>query len=170
MEKLFEYGKVIFSYPCKEQVDDMVEMMNCASIASMLFTRERKFTREMELDWIEANQDGYNFSVYDCDSLEYVGNCGFNDIENNRGEIGLTICEKMQGKHYAKDIIKGLMKYAFDELKLDEVYGIIFSDNIRSLNCTKQLGFKEYNRDEHIFERNGIPVDDVYLSYKRIYE
>ena len=73
----------------------------------------------------------------------------------------------MQGKHYAKDIILGLVRYGFEELGLDEIYAIVFSDNVRSLNCVTQLGFQEYARNKNILERNGIPVDDIFLSLKR---
>ena len=73
----------------------------------------------------------------------------------------------MQGKHYAKDIISGLAAYGFRELELDEIYAIVFSDNVRSLQCVTELGFKEYARKKNVLERNGVPVDDVYLRIKR---
>ena len=73
----------------------------------------------------------------------------------------------MQGKHYAKDMINGLIDYGFNILGLDEIYSIVFSDNVRSINCMIQLGFKEYNRDKNVTERNGNQIDDVYYSKKR---
>lgn len=71
---------------------------------------------------------------------------------------------------YAKDIISGLIEYGYNELGLDEIYGIIFSDNIRSLNCVKQLGFEEYARDKGIFERYGTLIDDVYFKISKAKE
>ena len=167
MEIVFKYGKCIFTKLDLNNVDDMVEMMNNDNITSMLSTKKRVITREMEVEWINNHQDDNNFSVYDCETLEYIGNCGFNEIENNRGEIGLTIREAMQGKHYAKDIINGLIDYGFNVLGLDEIYSIVFSDNVRSINCMVQLGFKEYDRDKNVAERNGNQIDDVYFSRKR---
>jgi len=73
----------------------------------------------------------------------------------------------MQGKHYAKDIINGLIDYGFNILNLNEIYAIVFSDNFRSLNCIQGLGFVEYDREENVLERNGNKVDDIYLSLKR---
>ena len=167
MEVIFKYGKCIFTRPNMNNVDDMVEMMNNEKIASMLSTKKREITREMEIEWINDHQNDNNFSAYDSESLEYIGNCGFNEIDGNRGEIGITIRESMQGKHYAKDMLNGLINYGYDVLGLDEIYAIVFSDNIRSINCITQLGFKEYNRDKNVIERNGIQVDDVYFSKKR---
>jgi RimJ/RimL family protein N-acetyltransferase/ADP-ribose pyrophosphatase YjhB (NUDIX family) len=166
MKKVFEYGKCVFTRLNVDNADDMVEMMNNEKISSMLSVRKRTITREAEIEWINAHQEDEFFSVYDRDTMEYIGNCSYNEIDGKRGEIGLNICEHMQGKHYAKDIITGLAEYGFRELGLDEVYGIIFSDNIRSLTCVTQLGFEEYARDKGIFERNGIPVDDVYFRLK----
>ena len=167
MKELFRYGKCLFTRVNFDNVDDMVEMMNNDRITSMLSTKKKIVTKEMEVEWIKEHQNDYSFSVYEIKTLEYIGNCGYNDINDNRGEIGLTICEHMQGKHYAKDIINGLLEYGFNTLRLDEIYAIVFSDNIRSLNCMTQLGFEEYKRDKNIFERNGIQVDDIYLNKKR---
>ena len=160
-------GKIFFTKPDLKNVDDMVEMMNNDRISSMLSTKKRVITREQEIEWINKHQDDNTFSVYDKETLEYIGNCGFNEIENNRGEIGLTIRETMQGKHYAKDIINGLIDYGYNVLGLDEIYSIVFSDNVRSINCMIQLGFKEYNREKNVAERNGSQIDDVYYSRKK---
>ena len=73
----------------------------------------------------------------------------------------------MQGKHYAKDMIKGLIDYGFNTLGLNEIFSIVFSDNNRSINCMVQLGFEEYDRDKNVIERNGNQVDDVYFNLKR---
>lgn len=167
MIEIFRYGKCIFARPNIENVDDMVEMMNDESIQSMLSTKKRVITKESEIEWINAHQEDNTFSVYDSETLEYIGNCSFNEIDNNRGEIGITIRKKMQGKHYAKDIIKGLINYGFDVLNLDEIYSIVFSDNERSLNCMVQLGFEECKREKNVVERNGMQVDDVYFNLKR---
>lgn len=166
MNEVFRYGRCIFTKLDINQVDAMVEMMNNDKIRAMLSTKKKVITKEMEIEWINANQDSNNFSVFDADTLEYIGNCGFNEIDNGRGEIGITIREGMQGKHYAKEIIKGLIEYGFEKLNLNEIYSIVFSDNVRSLNCMTQLGFEEYSRDKNVVERNGQQVDDVYLSYK----
>lgn len=167
MTVVFEYGKCIFARPNINNVDDMLEMMNDEEIQFMLSTKKRTFTREMEMDWVNSHQEDSIFSVYDVETLEYIGNCGFNEINKNKGEIGLTICKKMQGKHYAKDIINGLIEYGFNTLGLDEIYSIVFSDNKKSMNCMIQLGFEEYNREKNVLDRNGHQVDDVYLNLKR---
>jgi RimJ/RimL family protein N-acetyltransferase len=124
-------------------------------------------TKESEIDWVNSHQEDNTFCAYDLETKEYIGNCGINEIDNNRGEIGITIRKQMQGKHYAKDMIKGLIDYGFNTLGLDEIYSIVFSDNIRSINCMIQLGFEEYKRDMAVINRNGNQVDDVYFNLKR---
>ena len=135
MEVVFKYGKCIFARPNMNNVDDMVEMMNNEKIASMLFTNKKEITREMEIDWVNRHQNDNTFSVYDNETLEYIGNCGFNEIDGNRGEIGLTIRESMQGKHYAKDIINGFSgDYIIKSISLPlDINGTM------SLSCTKAL-------------------------------
>lgn len=167
MIEVFKYGRCIFARPNVDNVDDMVEMMNDESIQSMLSTKKRVITKDSEIEWINNHQEDNTFSVYDFETLEYIGNCGFNEIDNNRGKIGITIRKQMQGKHYAKEIISGLINYGFHVLNLDEIYLIVFSDNEISLNCMVQLGFKEYKREKNVLQRNGIQVDDIYLKIEK---
>ena len=166
MEILFEYGKCFFTKPNIDNIDDMLDMMNDEDISKMLSKNKRVISREKEIEWINKQQNSYNFSAYDKETLEYIGNCGFNEIDGNRGEIGIVIRKKMQGKHYAKDIINALIEYGRENLKLDEVYAVVFSDNIKSTNCITQLGFLEYHRDNNVTYRDGNQVDDVYYHKK----
>ncbi|MCR5482912.1 MAG: GNAT family N-acetyltransferase [Bacilli bacterium] len=167
MKDRFKYGKCIFTNPNLDNINEMLEMMNDPEIQSMLTTHPRTYTYEDEVSWIKSNQDKDCFSTYDANTLDYIGNGGYNEIDNDRGEIGIVIRKQMQGKHYAKDIINGLIDYGFNILNLNEIYAIVFSDNIKSLTCMKELGFTEYDRDKNVIERNGNKVDDIYLSLKR---
>ena len=81
MTELFRYGKCIFTRPSINNVDDMVEMINDEEIQSMLSTKKRTFTRGMEIDWVNSHHEDSIFSVYDTETLEYIGNCGFNEIK-----------------------------------------------------------------------------------------
>lgn len=165
MKEVFEYGKCIFIRPEIAFVDDMLEMMNDPEIQSMLFNDPKVITKESEIEWINSHQEDHTFSVIDKETKEYIGNCAYNEIIGNRGEIGITIIKRMQGKKYAKDIIKGLIEYGYNTLKLDEIFAIVFSDNIRSLNCISDLNFKEYKREKNVITRNNQPVDDIYLKH-----
>ena len=167
MNEVFRYGRFIYTRPDVKYVDKMVEMMNNENISSMLSINKKIITKEIELEWIKNHQNDNTFSIINSETMEYIGNCGFNEVKDNKGEIGITICENMQGKHYSKEIIKGLIEYGFNNLKLNEIYSIVFSDNIKSLNCMIQLGFKEYKRDKDVIKRNGKYIDDIYLNLKK---
>ena len=167
MKEVFRYGRCIFARPNMDNVDDMVEMMNDPDIASMLSLEKRDYSREGEINWINKHQEDSTFSIYDANTLEYIGNWGYNEIENGRGEIGLVIRKQMQGKHYAKEIITGLVEYGYNELGLDDVYAIVFSDNVRSFTCVTELGFEEYNREQTGVYRNGKEIEDVYVSKRK---
>ena len=65
MIEVFRYGKCIFARPNIQNVDDMVEMMNNEKISSMLSTKKRVITREMEIEWINNHQNDNTFSAYD---------------------------------------------------------------------------------------------------------
>lgn len=167
MKEVFRYGRCIFTRPNIDNLEDMVEMMNDPEITSMLSLEKRDYSREGEINWINKHQEDSTFSIYDANTLEYIGNCGYNEIEDGRGEIGLVIRKQMQGKHYAKEIITGLVEYGYNKLGLDDVYAIVFSDNVRSFTCVTELGFEEYNREQTGVYRNGKEIEDVYVSKRK---
>ena len=64
------------------------------------------------------------------------------NIENNKAELGICITRDKQDKHYGKEAMDRIVKYCYEELKLDEVYLNVHSDNPRAIKCYENCGFK----------------------------
>ena len=90
---------------------------------------------------------------------KFIGNIGIEDINNNIGELGISITRDMQDKHYGTESIKALIDYAYNELKLDGMELNVYSTNPRAIHCYENVGF--------IKDGVGKAPDDIHMSLRR---
>jgi RimJ/RimL family protein N-acetyltransferase len=85
---------------------------------------------------------GY-FAAEEKTSGRFVGRIGFTNPEGWPGfEIGWSIAPEFQGKGYATEGGRFLLKYAFDEMGKDHVISVIHPDNKPSIKVAERLGEK----------------------------
>ncbi len=65
------------------------------------------------------------------------------DLENEKAEIGYWIGKKYWNKGYCTEAAKRLVQYCFEELKLNRVYALHFSNNPASGKVMKKIGMKK---------------------------
>ncbi len=56
------------------------------------------------------------------------------NFKDGNAELGLLLDPKYQGKGFGKDVVKTLMKYSFEELRLNRLETSIIANNTSSLN------------------------------------
>lgn len=98
-----------------------------------------------------------------------VGYAMLSHIDRRHGtaEYSLLIGPEHQGKGYAKEGLKALINYGFNDLGLHKIYGDIFIYNDASLHIAKALGFQiEGLLKEHYYKR-GERVDAVVVGLLR---
>lgn len=77
------------------------------------------------------------------------------DIMNNKAEVGVMVHPDFQGKGYGKEMLKGTIELATQELRLHKVYSTIREDNLDSLEFFKKFGFVEDGKlRQEIFDGN----------------
>lgn len=82
---------------------------------------------------------------------KHIGNCGFYDISQIRGEaeLGIIIGDRdYWGKGYGSDAVKILVDYIFRETNLSRIYLKTLTDNFRAQQCFTKSGFSQYARWE----------------------
>ena len=99
--------------------------------------------------------------------IEYDGNpvgiIGLLSIVDGRAEYYITLGESQyKGKGIARDASVLLLKYAFDELKLREVYLYTEVDNIPAQKLFEKCGFEKYRLDKNSAVNRGQFVDRYY--------
>ena len=163
---IFETDNIMFTKVSIELLDEYLELVNDKSIQRSTLTKEKEYSKEKELNWIQNVLDNNElvFSMLDKNTNEFIGNISLDVITDESAEIALLIKTIMQNKGYGKEAIKGLIDYAKEVLHYKNLIAIIFSNNDRSLHCFQKLGFREYKREEDVKKENGQFIDDIYLK------
>lgn len=167
IETLFISNRIRFIRPCKVFIQEMVETLNNPNIYYYLYDHHEDLNVESELEWLENHREDYVFSMIDLETNEYIGNCGFREIRDDIGIIGIFITSSFQNQGLGTEAISELINYGFDHLQLNEINLVVFSNNERAIRCYTRLGFKEYQRVHNIRNCNNELVDDIYMRLKR---
>ncbi|MCF6297213.1 MAG: GNAT family N-acetyltransferase [Flavobacteriaceae bacterium] len=94
-------------------------------------------------------------------------NIGFIDLfdfnpQHQRTGIGILILQEYQNKGFASTTLKMLIKYAFTQLNLHQIYANIPFDNTHSILLFKKLNFKKIGTQKDWILSNGY-FKDVHL-------
>jgi Acetyltransferases, including N-acetylases of ribosomal proteins len=102
-----------------------------------------QYLENATLDIYEAKQ--IRMIVEDKSSGLPAGTIDLYDFEpfHNRAGIGILIDEAYQGKSYATQALDLLKEYAFQFLKMDQIYAFIPASNVPSLRLFRKCGFQE---------------------------
>lgn len=112
-----------------------------------------------------GNQEKFGvqyFPIFLLENNEFVGCCGLKpyDLENKIYEIGFHIIPKHWRKGIAKESAERIINYAFEELKVNEIFAGHHPNNNSSEKLLKKLGFEFIG--EEFFE----PTGSNHPSYK----
>ena len=166
LQLVFKTNNILFYKVSIELIDEYLELVNDKTIQRSTLTKEKEYSKEKELAWIQNVLDNNElvFSMLDKNTNEFIGNITLDDINDEVAEIALSIKSILQNRGYGKEAIKGLIDYAKEVLHYKSLIAVIFSNNDRSLHCFQKLGFKEYEREEAVKKENGQSIDDIYLK------
>jgi RimJ/RimL family protein N-acetyltransferase len=124
-----------------------MKWFNDPEVTDLLGDARYPFSEGKEREWIEqqlASKDsGRVFTVLTKNGRP-IGNASFNEIDyhNRHAVLGIAIGEKgMWDKGFGEDIIRTLLKFAFEELGMHKVELGVHSANKRAIACYKKCGF-----------------------------
>ena len=125
--------------------DILQQMINDADIERMIWGYSFPVAHHHQVKWIEslASEKNTFRAMIDVDGRA-IGTIILSDIDMRNGiaEVHIKLanaCER--GKGYGKDALLALLKYAFDELRLNCIYCRIKEDNIASQKLFEKCGF-----------------------------
>ena len=164
---VFESKNICFININKNLVNDYLEMVNNPEVSKYISLKNRIFTYDDELKWIENKLLNKKkvFSMIEKNSNKFIGNIELLEVNNNIGELAICITQTMQNKHYGSESIIRFIKYCLEELRLDNIELSVYSHNEKAINLYKKLGFVEYKRDVNVGIYNGQIIDDIYMKY-----
>ena len=127
-------------------LEDLVENANNYNVASTLRDAfPYPYTIEDGEEWIEFAENenwGYNFAITINDKA--VGGIGLiigKGIERKSSEVGYWLGEDYWGKGIVSSALKGIVKFAFDELKVERIFAVPIEHNIASRRVLEKNNF-----------------------------
>ena len=149
---------------------DFLSLCKIVQDEEVMYAYEHAFSNEEAQEWLNRQikryeDDGFGlWAVVLKDSNEVIGQCGLTlqDCEGEEViEIGYLFQKKYWHHGYATESAIGCKKYAFDIVKVDEVYSIIRDTNSASQNVAIRNNMKLRGQ----FTKNYHGVDMPHLVY-----
>jgi len=118
-------------------------------------------TEEIEEEIKDSEEEFEQLFIVLDENNNKVGHAGIDDIDDHdmRGEIFFVIDKKFQGKGYGKEIVKLLLDYGFDNLKLNSLFASVAVLNKSAINVILVNGFKKIG-----VRREFNKIDDEFID------
>lgn len=111
-----------------------------------------------------------NVSILAVENDEIYGNVTLSTSKrerlSHRGEIGITVDEKMWGNHIGSLLLEAALDFAENVAKLDIVSLEVRHDNKRAIHLYEKYGFKKIGTFEGYLKINNVLIDCDYY-YKK---
>ena len=161
MIKVFSSENIDYVKVDPNLINDYLKMINDKEIQKQIGLDNITVTFDNEMEWVRKNMqnDSTTYSMIEKSTNEFIGNIEIMNIENNKGEIGICITTDKQDKHYGQEAMKRIVEYAYNELKLDEVWLNVHGDNPRAIKCYEKCNF--------IIDGEGKRPSDYHMTHKK---
>lgn len=160
-EIVFESENIYYVKLDEKLISDYLVMVNDPNVARKISHKIRTYSYEQELNWLNSKleENALCFSMLEKTTGEYIGNIEIMEIKNNIGELGISITASKQDKHYGTESIQALLKYAYEELKLDGMELNVYATNPKAIHCYEKVGF--------IKDGIGKTKDDIHMRISK---
>lgn len=134
------------------------------------FIFSEKFTEEMHNNWLKnyvATGDVVQFVIYDVKEDKPIGSVYFRDIDYiaKKAEYGIFIGEDdYVGRGYGSETAVLALQYAFEAMKLKEVFLRVFADNLGAVKSYENAGFTIDRVEKNAISKNGKTHDLIFMK------
>ncbi|WP_136686864.1 GNAT family N-acetyltransferase [Halorhabdus amylolytica] len=113
-----------------------------------------------EREWIENLTDDDDIHLLICADGDPVGTIGLNRVNDVWGiaELGYYVHPDAQRNGYATDAARRIVRYGFEDRRLEKVYANVYPDNHGSRGVLESVGF----------EREGVFREHAFVRGERI--
>ena len=134
------------------------------------FIDRRLFTKESHEAWLKNYvETGKAAQFIILLNGEPVGSVYLRDIDLDKkeAEYGIFIGEESaRGKGVGTESAKLILKYAFDELKLEKLFLRVFKNNPGAVRSYEKAGFKKNDRTD-ILNINGEMLEVIFMELEK---
>jgi len=113
-----------------------------------------------EREWIGSLTEDDDVHLLICVDGDPVGTIGLNRVNEVWGiaELGYYVHPDAQGNGYATDAARRIVRYGFEDRRLEKVYANVYPDNEASQRVLESVGF----------EREGVFREHAFVRGERI--
>lgn len=87
------------------------------------------------------------FTIFDLETGQYAGSCGFSPFGEHEIEVGYIFLKKFWGKGFATETLDGLLKWAKKNIEVEYIIGYTFAEHAASCKVMEKCGMKLYKTD-----------------------
>lgn len=111
-----------------------------------------------------AEKRGIRWGIERKGTKGLIGTIGFNlwSPKHRRAEIGYELLPESWRNGYATEAISAVLQYGFQELKLNRIGAIVFTENEASNHLLLKLGFQQEGILRDYMVQNG-RANDTYI-------
>ncbi len=164
---ILESDNIYYVNVSYDLIDEYLKLFNNPNIKKFITADPNPYTYENRFMCVKEALETDTLiilSMFDKKSGRFIGNVDFDNITSNNAEIGIVINEEFQNNHYGWEALKRFIDYGFNDLKLEEIYLGVYSNNDRAVHLYEKLGFRPYKVDKNIAIINGENVDTIYMK------
>ena len=152
-----------------DDTENVVRWRNSEYVNSRFIDR-RLFTKESHEAWLKNYvETGKAAQFIILLNGEPVGSVYLRDIDLDKkeAEYGIFIGEESaRGKGVGTESAKLILKYAFDELKLEKLFLRVFKNNPGAVRSYEKAGFKKNDRTD-ILNINGEMLEVIFMELEK---
>lgn len=166
-------GKRIYLRELKEEdaTQEYCDWLNDPIVNKYLETRNTSI-KELE-EYIKEKRENKNclfWGIFLKNTNKHIGNIKLEPINWGKKEatMGILIGNKnFWGKGICTEVIKLLIKNAFDKLNIEKISVGVINDNIATIICNLKSGFKIDNFIPKAVKHENILYDGITMSIKK---
>ena len=160
LELVFESEHIQYVKLSENLINEYLLMVNNPEIANKISHDVRTFTYEEEQNWVKRKleENSMCYSMIEKSTGSYIGNVEIVSVHDGIGEIGITITEKQQNKHFGTEAMRTIINYGYNNLNLKGFELNVYSTNLRAIHCYEKVGF--------VKDGIGKTEEDIHMIFK----
>lgn len=122
----------------------------------------RRLLLQFKSDWLLGQV--YAFGIWEKASNIYIGEISLKNFDRTvpKAEIGYYLDQQAEGKGYGSQMLRSLVRFAFEDLNLNKVFLRAAIDNLRSYALAERCGFRREGLMLQDFRDHQHHLVDIY--------
>lgn len=170
--KIFQTKRLLIRTLKKDDSDDYFDMMGNPNVMNPIprdvMTRKESndhLNNFLNSEHIESNRKVWAITLKS--ENKFIGLCAFLKNNENEDEIGYRLREKHWRKGFGTEVTVGLLKYGFDEMKMDKITADVDTRNLNSVKILEKFMTvkKEFfNEEDNCMDRRYVVNKNNWLQ------